>query len=191
MKDIEILTELQQVKALAIPLRIHMLKLLVDEPMSASELADALNEKRNRLYYHITELEKVGILEVVETRQRGNLIEKLYRPTASLFRIDPAIFQQGSEGQEVFLQTAMSLTDNTLLDIQNAISSDLFIPEEMQETVSLSVDYKLSREDAALLSRELMDLMNRWKDRSEKSAYERRTRLTVLLYSKRPVREKQ
>ncbi len=41
MKDIEILTELQQVKALAIPLRIHMLKLLVDEPMSASELADA------------------------------------------------------------------------------------------------------------------------------------------------------
>ena len=186
MEDIMVLDELEQVKSLAVPLRVRMLKLLNEVPMTVSDLAEALDERRNRLYYHVTELEKNGILEVAETRQKGNLIEKLYQPAARLFRIDPSIFQQGSQGQEVFFQTASSLTDNTLRDIQDAIARELFIPEEMQQTVSLNVDYRLSREDAALLSREVMDLMKRWKERSAESPGERRTRLSVIVYSKLP-----
>jgi DNA-binding transcriptional ArsR family regulator len=48
-------------------------------PMTVSQMAEELNEKQSRLYYHVKKLEEAGLLELVETRQHGNLIEKYYK----------------------------------------------------------------------------------------------------------------
>lgn len=54
---------------------------IAKEPVTVSQIAEELNEKQSRLYYHVKKLEDAGLLELVETRQHGNLIEKYYKRT--------------------------------------------------------------------------------------------------------------
>ena len=115
MKELLVLDDLEQVKALAVPVRVEIILSLDEQPMTTTQIARLLGEKPNRLYYHVTELERVGILEVVETKQKGNLVEKYYLPVAKVFRIDPTLFARGAEGREAYLQTMISHFDSTIV----------------------------------------------------------------------------
>ncbi|MFD1738934.1 helix-turn-helix domain-containing protein [Bacillus salitolerans] len=66
-----------------------------DNPVTVSEIAEKLGEKPSRLYYHVNKLEEAGLLELVETRQQGNLIEKYYKSKPGVKRVElnPALFQ--------------------------------------------------------------------------------------------------
>jgi DNA-binding transcriptional ArsR family regulator len=67
------------------PIRVEMLERLFD-PASVTELAEAMNVPRTRLYHHVRLLEEAGMIKIVETRQRGAIPEKVYRVTAKSFR---------------------------------------------------------------------------------------------------------
>jgi DNA-binding transcriptional ArsR family regulator len=68
-------------KALADPLRINVVEALWESPRSASELAEFLGLPADRLYYHLGQLERAGLIEVVEYRRlpRGK-VERVYAP---------------------------------------------------------------------------------------------------------------
>lgn len=70
-------------KALADPLRIQIVELLWETPRSARELADRLGVPADRLYYHLGQLERAALVDVVEYRRlaRGKA-ERVYAPTA-------------------------------------------------------------------------------------------------------------
>ncbi|HKN99472.1 MAG TPA: winged helix-turn-helix domain-containing protein [Pseudonocardiaceae bacterium] len=70
-------------KALADPLRIQIVELLWETPRSARELADRLGMPADRLYYHLGQLERAALVEVVEYRRlsRGK-VERVYAPAA-------------------------------------------------------------------------------------------------------------
>lgn len=59
------------------------------EPDSAAGLARKLRLPRQRLNYHLRALERVGLVELVEERRKGNCIERLVRATARAFVISP------------------------------------------------------------------------------------------------------
>jgi DNA-binding transcriptional ArsR family regulator len=59
------------------------------EPDSASGLARRLNIPRQRLNYHLRELERAGLVELVEERRKGNCVERIVRATARSFLISP------------------------------------------------------------------------------------------------------
>lgn len=61
------------------PRRLHILHMASDEPVSVKQLADELQEQPSRLYYHVKKLEEAELLEVVETKIIGNLVEKYYQ----------------------------------------------------------------------------------------------------------------
>lgn len=184
MEQMGVLNELDQLKALSVPLRLKIIKMLQKEPMTTTQVANVLNEKPNRLYYHVTELERVGILEVVETKQRGNLVEKYYQPVARLFRIDPGIFQQGPEGQQVYLETAISNCDHTILDIRDAVDRGLMPPEEMKKAMCVHMDFTLSEDESQQISDDFRELLEEWKQRSMNSGTDRRTHLSMMIYTK-------
>lgn len=73
------------------PLRLRMLGHLREEPDSASGLSRRLKMPRQKLNYHLRELEKEGFVELVEERRKGNCIERVVRATARAFVIDPGI----------------------------------------------------------------------------------------------------
>lgn len=61
------------------PRRMQILRLAQDKPITVKQMAEIMDEKPSRLYYHVKKLEEVQLLELVETKQQGNLIEKYYR----------------------------------------------------------------------------------------------------------------
>jgi DNA-binding transcriptional ArsR family regulator len=72
------------------PMRVQLLERLA-EPASASSLARDLGMPRQRINYHLHELEKAGFVEFVEERRKGNCVERLVKATARSYLISPDI----------------------------------------------------------------------------------------------------
>ncbi|MEV5407809.1 helix-turn-helix domain-containing protein [Thermopolyspora sp. NPDC052614] len=72
------------------PLRRRLLEEL-REPASASELAARLGEGRQRVNYHLRELEKGGLVELVELRPRRGFTERVLRATAGAVVVAPEV----------------------------------------------------------------------------------------------------
>jgi DNA-binding transcriptional ArsR family regulator len=87
---LEVLSDAQQLIHALPPLRRRMLELLA-EPASAAGLARQLELPRQKLNYHLRELERAGLVELVEQRQRRGLIERRFRTTARAWVVDPAV----------------------------------------------------------------------------------------------------
>ena len=59
------------------------------EPDSAAGLARRLGVPRQKMNYHLRELEREGFLELIEERRKGNCIERVVRAVAREFLIAP------------------------------------------------------------------------------------------------------
>lgn len=153
------LDDLEQVKALAMPIRVEILRIMDGKPMTTSQICRVMKQSQGKLYYHITEMERVGILSVTETRMKGNLIEKYYLPAARYFRINPLLFQSGNSGKQIFVDTVSSQFESTLLDIRRHIDDGTLNTELIDKSVSSMIEGKLTVEEARKLSEELRELV--------------------------------
>ncbi|WP_051791101.1 ArsR/SmtB family transcription factor [Amycolatopsis jejuensis] len=71
-------------RVLADPLRIRLLEALATEPQSVKELAEWVGMAADRLYYHLRQLERAGLVEVCEYRRiDGGKVERVYAPVAA------------------------------------------------------------------------------------------------------------
>ncbi|GII52698.1 transcriptional regulator [Planotetraspora thailandica] len=71
------------------PIRARLLSELA-EPGSASSLAVRVGQPRQKVNYHLRELERHGLVELVEERRKGNMTERVLQATASSYVISPA-----------------------------------------------------------------------------------------------------
>ena len=71
------------------PTRARLLAEL-SEPASATVLADRVGLARQKVNYHLRELERHGLVELVEERRKGNMTERVLRATAASYVISPA-----------------------------------------------------------------------------------------------------
>lgn len=71
------------------PIRSRLLAELA-EAASATMLAARVGLPRQKVNYHLRELERHGLVELVEERRKGNVTERLLRATAASFVISPA-----------------------------------------------------------------------------------------------------
>jgi DNA-binding transcriptional ArsR family regulator len=78
-----------QAAALLQPERQRLIEAL-HEPDSASGLARRFALPRQRLNYHLRELERAGLVELVDQRRKGNCIERVVRASARSYVISPA-----------------------------------------------------------------------------------------------------
>lgn len=71
-------------RALADPLRIQLLEALWEMPRSARELAEYAGLPADRLYYHLGQLERAGLIAIAEYRPlaRGK-VERVYGPAVT------------------------------------------------------------------------------------------------------------
>jgi DNA-binding transcriptional ArsR family regulator len=84
VKQITEINDPRFVKALAHPLRIHILRILEDRTASPRELADELEAKLPNVSYHVRFLERLGVLELVDTQPRRGALEHYYRANGRL-----------------------------------------------------------------------------------------------------------
>ena len=76
------LETIEQLRAVADELRLRIVEQLAFQAMTVTQLAEVLGEAPNKLHYHVHELERVGLLKKVETREKGAILEKYYRAVA-------------------------------------------------------------------------------------------------------------
>jgi DNA-binding transcriptional ArsR family regulator len=86
------LTALDQVRALADPLRVRMLGAFASEERTTRQVAEILGEKPTRLYHHVKSLASAGLIRKTRTRRNRGTFETYYRAVAGAFRADPALF---------------------------------------------------------------------------------------------------
>ena len=83
---VAVIEEAERARSLLHPARRELLEALA-EPSSAVELARRLDLPRQRVNYHLRELESSRLVELVEERRRGSVVERVYRRTATTFAI--------------------------------------------------------------------------------------------------------
>jgi len=86
---LDVIAEPARAAALLHPLRLEILEEL-REPDSASGLARRLHLPRQKVNYHLRELEKERLVELVEERRKGNCVERVVRASARYYLINPA-----------------------------------------------------------------------------------------------------
>ena len=90
-------TDLEQIKVLADPLRLRMLEAFCQE-RTTKQVAELLGEKPTKLYHHVEALERVGLIALVRTRPNRGTVEKYYLAVARTFRADARAFRPGAGG---------------------------------------------------------------------------------------------
>jgi DNA-binding transcriptional ArsR family regulator len=89
-RGLDCIADPAQAAALLSPLRLRLVGEL-REPDSASGLARKLGLPRQKLNYHLRELERAGLVEEVEQRRKGNCIERVLRARARSWVISPEV----------------------------------------------------------------------------------------------------
>ncbi|NMA02177.1 MAG: helix-turn-helix transcriptional regulator [Clostridia bacterium] len=87
MQEIIVLNDLERIKTLSDPLRIQVLRLLIDRQATVKQLADNLGQSSAKIHYHVKEMEKRNIISLVETIEKGGIMEKYYRAAAKNYKI--------------------------------------------------------------------------------------------------------
>jgi len=161
----------------------------LSKPNSASGLARELGIPRQRLNYHLRELEKEGLVELVEERRRGNCVERVVRAAADAFVISPeALGDLGAGvGKDLDRSSATFQVATAARTLREVSGLDANAREAGRRLVTLTLDSEIRFADAgsraafaAGLADALAKLLVRFHD---PDAAEGRTyRLTALVH---------
>jgi putative molybdopterin biosynthesis protein len=78
MSSIERLRDFEQIKLLADPRRLKVLRQLMTAPASLTQVGQAIGEHPAWVRHHLKLLEQVGLVEMVETRVTSGVVENFY-----------------------------------------------------------------------------------------------------------------
>jgi DNA-binding transcriptional ArsR family regulator len=90
-RALQVVDRPEQAARLLKPVRVSILRAL-GAGESAAGVARALSLPRQKVNYHLRELERAGLVELVEERRKGNCTERILRARATSWVIDPAVF---------------------------------------------------------------------------------------------------
>jgi DNA-binding transcriptional ArsR family regulator len=161
-------------KALADPLRLRLWEWLAEAPRSARELADYAGLPADRLYYHLTQLEQAGLIEVAEYRPlaRGK-VERIYAPAET----EPPGDDADPEETTAFLRAVL---EATAMDITAASKAGQ--AGRRREVVLQRGTLRLTDEALAELKSSIEQLATRFTDAdADADADGTRTRAVIAL----------
>ncbi|NJC22664.1 DNA-binding transcriptional ArsR family regulator [Arthrobacter pigmenti] len=128
----------REIKALAHPLRLRIIRLCGLHELTNKQLADRLDQDPGTVLYHIRQLLASGFLEPVEVRTgESGALEKPYRSTGRSWTLDTALDQAGPEGPlapvEAFQQELREAGPNALAGLSRFM---LHLSEEDAEELN-------------------------------------------------------
>jgi DNA-binding transcriptional ArsR family regulator len=135
----------RQASALLHPLRVRLLA-LAREPLSAAELARRVGLPRQRINYHVRELERAGFLRTAERRRRRNLIEQRYVATARSYVLSPELLGPLTADWRSIRDTAsadylLALTEQVRADVTRAVD-EAAAEEKALATLSIKSQFR-------------------------------------------------
>jgi DNA-binding transcriptional ArsR family regulator len=116
--------EIEDVRVLEVlnnPVRLRIMRQLI-EPATVRQLAERLEVPVTRLYYHLHLLEDVGVVEVVETRKSGAMLQRVYRSVATDFAPIAGLLERSEDKERVVRAAVGMVLDGARLDAMAGLS---------------------------------------------------------------------
>jgi DNA-binding transcriptional ArsR family regulator len=173
VEDVYFIENLEQLKVLSDPFRIKILWELDESAKTGKMLADCLELSPSKMRYHLTELEKVGLIVIERTEQKNGIIQKFFRPIAkqiSLERILPIINGSKSVVTNALIENALFTLEKTKINLRKLETID-FNPNELIQSYDTLL---LTEEEFQVLKKRLNDLKSTCQtgDRKEQKKYQ-------------------
>jgi len=89
--EVQVVVDSDRASALLDPVRRRLLESLDEPGDSAAGVARRLGLPRQKVNYHLRELEKLGLVGLREERRKGNCLERIVTRRASTYIVDPAL----------------------------------------------------------------------------------------------------
>ncbi len=185
MKEVIVLHELEQIKAVSNSYRIQVIKAFEGDLATAKTIADRMGEPHAKVNYHIKELLNVGVLELVAEKIRLGIVEKFYKPSAKIFIVDRNILNR----DEVCVDNSLNVR---CMDIFEGVSKELYKAMEdenilKEETFLIkNKDCYLTKEEAGLLHEQVQRHIENFIDERKGNGYgeTRRYSISTLAFPK-------
>jgi DNA-binding transcriptional ArsR family regulator len=128
LPEVYTLETIEQMRAIADELRQRIIRELIPEPRTVTQVAEVLGLAPAKVHYHVRELERVGLVKLVFTREKGGILEKYFQPVAKSLFVEEDLLQQTPPEEYI------ELTNHILADVRksfvNALSRTVKHPQE-------------------------------------------------------------
>jgi predicted transcriptional regulator len=165
MRKEKILSTLEEIKVISDPFRFKILVLFNDDSaaLTVKQMSVKLNEVPSKVHYHVKELERIGILEIVETKEKGGVVEKYYLPTAEVFRVKKDIGIQDEAEYKQVGENLISAMHEDYIEAMNQNNKD-------KKQINYGMTY-LTDEEAEQLGELIAEFMKDKKVRENAKPY--------------------
>jgi DNA-binding transcriptional ArsR family regulator len=153
--EIYVLEDLEQVRAAATPLRVQILDCLGAKARTVREVGQVLEISSNKLYYHVGELERVGLVELVHTEVQAGIQQKYYRARAHYYYLSPDLLRGASIDDHA---TAGAAFMTSQLDTAAQALRNAYLDGSIGQTPHA---FRLSRREVRVSSEHAHELHNR------------------------------
>lgn len=145
--------------------RTRILQVIKDKERTVKEIAKLLNEKPSRLYYHVNQLEDLGLIKIVDEKKVNNLTQKYYLATEAASMLGEYTFshENANKNSEYILYQLKAFSDMAI----SRIESDL--EDNADETVTSEasiVSVQLTRDEWNEVNEKIRDIVSREKKNS-------------------------
>lgn len=173
-----VLKTIDQIKAISHPYRMSIIKSFSAsrKPMSVKMIADEMDETPSKIHYHLKELVKNDILELVKTREINGILEKFYFPVAENITIEKELLT--SEYEDSGLQILIDMLDSAKEDIVKVINDEDY--EEKSQGLGFTTRLYLTNDEMESFREEVASLLEKYD--SHKSKNRKPYDLLHLLY---------
>lgn len=173
------INSIEQLRTVSDMLRMRIVDILQEKPMTVTQLGETLGMAPAKVHYHVRELERVGLLRLVETREKGGILEKYYQPIAHEISVAKDLLF--SAPSDELLSTTNGWFEQIKEGFQRALRKMIAQKDtEPSATFAFSQLY-LTHEELKQLGKQIEELLKPYAKRREVEG-EREMLATLIIY---------
>lgn len=135
----------EQSKLLGNTLRVKILGVILETPKTSKQIATQIGETPGNVHYHLQRLYEGDLIELVEEKKVGGVIEKYYRSLSETFESKEVIYPELEQDFHAASETKMSIA----LQLKEEDKEEL-----LEEFRSLMKKWVLKSSEAEYISEE-------------------------------------
>ncbi len=162
-QDLFIIDTLEKLKVISDPLRTKILMNLVKQEYTGQQLAEILAIPKTKIYFHLKELEKHGIVRIVREEEKNGIMQKFYKAVARRFIPSDDLLPSHElieTSRQVFLETVLT----TRQEIEKAPGEAFQLKshnQDMKKNLAATYQFHATEEQFTAFLKEFKELYHK------------------------------
>jgi Predicted transcriptional regulator len=171
MREFFYITTLDQLRVISDPLRTRILWALDEREKTGKILSEEMHLSPSKIRYHLTELERVGLIEVVRTELKNGILQKFYRPVAMNISLEKVSSLLNGEEMPDWDSALKENAYCALEELRKNLAQAHF---QDQDFLFIPCRARLTREEEQAVREKIKDIYQYIRSRSERKTSEPR-----------------